>query len=64
MCRFWKLDEDEAEYFLLLVSLARASSPHLKSIVQRRLTELKLRTEDLSQRFNQAQTLALSLIHL
>ncbi len=34
LCQFWKLDEKETAYFLLLVLRARSSSPGLKAQIE------------------------------
>jgi len=54
LCEFLPLQGIEAEYFINLVNLARASSPSLKTILRSQLDELRRRNEDLSRRFTDA----------
>lgn len=51
LAAFWHLDEDEADYFLELVHLERAGSPHLKKICERRLKNLNKKRGNLAERF-------------
>jgi transcriptional regulator with XRE-family HTH domain len=41
MADYWDFSDSETDYFLDLVALARAGSPHLKKRLHRRITELK-----------------------
>ncbi|OFZ20333.1 MAG: hypothetical protein A2X94_01080 [Bdellovibrionales bacterium GWB1_55_8] len=58
LCLFWSLDPDETEYFIGLVSLAKAGSPQLRVVFERRLAELRRKDEDLSRRFQKSESLS------
>lgn len=49
--QYWRLDASERDYFLELVNLARAASPKLRNILERRLADMRARHEDLASRF-------------
>lgn len=53
LATYWGLSDDERDYFLDLVQLARASSPELRALLGRRLGQLRKRNEDLSVRLKQ-----------
>ena len=61
LCRFWGLSDDESEYFITLVNLSRASSPHLKRLLEARLSEIRQRIEDLSRRIKKSTTVPANL---
>ena len=50
LARFWELDEGESEYFIGLIDLARAGTPHLKRLILGRLAQIKETRENLTQR--------------
>jgi uncharacterized protein (TIGR02147 family) len=58
LCRFWALTEDESDYFIGLVNLERAHSPHLKAALTRQLATLRQKQEDFARRFDHAQALS------
>jgi uncharacterized protein (TIGR02147 family) len=41
IAKFWHLDDEESEYFLDLVQLARASTPSLRSLIEKRMERLR-----------------------
>lgn len=47
LCHFWNFDRDQTNYFLNLVHLARAGTPHLKKILETELNALRAKHEDL-----------------
>jgi uncharacterized protein (TIGR02147 family) len=47
---FWKFNEDETDWFMELVVLARAGSRFLKDISRRRMAKLKKKRENLAER--------------
>lgn len=53
LSQFWKLDEDEEEYFLLLVEKARAGTVPLRKRIEKKLLLLQQRKEQVSQRLSQ-----------
>ncbi|MGK5082274.1 TIGR02147 family protein [Bdellovibrionota bacterium FG-1] len=53
LCSFWGLGENERDYFLELVHLARAGTRALKGLIAQRLEQMKKRAENLADRFNQ-----------
>jgi len=53
LCDFFDLNDDESEYFLALVELARAGTPSLKARIKKKLERIKRSQEDLSRRLNQ-----------
>lgn len=57
LAKFWNLTEDETEYFLELVNLARAATPALREILERKLREIQRRNEDLATRFRKTRPL-------
>lgn len=57
MARHWGLSEDEGDYFLLLVQHARATSPHLKQRLEKKMRDLREAGEDLSHRLKDARQL-------
>ncbi len=52
LSEFWKLNYEEAQFFLCLVSYKRAANSSLKEILKRRIEELRARQEDLATRFS------------
>ncbi len=52
---FWKMEQDEKEYFLELVNLARAGTKPLLELTRNRLREIRNRRLDLTNRFNAAR---------
>jgi uncharacterized protein (TIGR02147 family) len=48
---FWRLSEDERDYFLELVNFARAGSMNLRKILKQKLDSMKRSHEDLATRF-------------
>lgn len=50
LAQFWKLSDDETDYFLTLVDWQRAGGPLLKERLHRRLQKLKQSLEDFSKR--------------
>ncbi len=57
LCIFWSLPQLDTDYFLNLVALARAGSPHLKKILQDKQRDIKRQASDLSQRLKSVQAL-------
>ena len=57
LCLFWSLSENEMEYFLELVNLARASFPPLVGRIKKRLQSIKTQAENLADRFANARFL-------
>lgn len=55
---YWKLDGDDSEYFLNLVGFARAGSPSLRRILDKRIKEAKSRHQELSNRHRGAKQLS------
>ncbi|HUP58711.1 MAG TPA: DUF4423 domain-containing protein [Bdellovibrionota bacterium] len=53
LAAFWSLGEDERDYLLGLIQLARAGSRELREIVRGQLAALRKRNEDLSRRYRQ-----------
>lgn len=54
---FWALTEDGREYFMELVHHARAGSKLLKSEIEKKLTALRAKQENLSQRYKKPRLL-------
>jgi len=52
LSEFLGLDSSEQEYFLLLVDFARAGNAKLKHRLNKRLSELKIKSEDIAHRLN------------
>jgi len=50
LCDFWELNHDETHYFLNLVHFARASSPHLKRILEAEIKTLKKKHDELGDK--------------
>ncbi|MBF0360888.1 MAG: TIGR02147 family protein [Oligoflexia bacterium] len=55
---FWHCSDDEMEYFILLINLARAATPRLKSTIKRRLMLLIERNSNLHSGFKTSQGLS------
>ena len=51
LCDFWKFRETESDYFIELLQLARAGTPALRSLVQRRLEAIQIQHSELSTKF-------------
>jgi uncharacterized protein (TIGR02147 family) len=51
LARFWGLPEEERDYFLELVHLARAGTEGLRAIHEKRIREIRARNENLASRF-------------
>ncbi|MEN0058979.1 MAG: DUF4423 domain-containing protein [Bdellovibrio sp.] len=60
LCAFWKLNTDEADFFMAQVNLARAGTKELKAILKRQLDEIRKKHEDLTSRFVDAKMLEAS----
>jgi hypothetical protein len=58
LCEYWSLTDHEAEYFLTLLSLARAGTPALRRRLDRQLTALRERQANLAQRFQRSRGIA------
>ena len=58
LAAFWGFDSDERDYFLELVNLARAGSPTLKSILSKRLDEIRERHENLARRYKKKESIS------
>lgn len=54
LCTFFKLDENESEYFLTLVELARAGTPELRQRFEKRIKLMRVEQEDLSKRLKKS----------
>src|ERR1700692_4612304 len=50
LCRFWNFDDDETDWFIELLTLARAGSPEMKKVCTRRLKEIEKRRTNLKER--------------
>jgi uncharacterized protein (TIGR02147 family) len=50
LSQFWNLSEDETDWFMELVALARAGSPQMRRLCTRRLDTIKMRRANLSER--------------
>jgi hypothetical protein len=57
LCRFWKLNDDDTDYFLNLVSLARAGSRGLKQLLEKRIERARKRAEHIASRIEHATLL-------
>jgi uncharacterized protein (TIGR02147 family) len=55
---YWKLDGDDSEHFLNLVNFARAGSPSLRRMLDKRIKEAKSRHQELSDRHRGAKQLS------
>lgn len=56
LCKYWRLNDVEAQGFMLLVYLGRAGTPELKSMLLSQLAELKRQQLDLSKRFQKPKS--------
>jgi uncharacterized protein (TIGR02147 family) len=54
---FWGFDAEERDYFLELVNLARAGSKQLRSILEKRLSDIRARHEDLATRYQKKEAI-------
>lgn len=50
LATFWEMDDNRTDFFLTLISLARASSPDLKAILMKRLRKLRAAHKEIGQR--------------
>jgi uncharacterized protein (TIGR02147 family) len=57
LCDFWNLGSDETDYFTTLVNLARAGTSTLRKLLQKQLEEIRIKSEDLSRHFTDAETI-------
>lgn len=57
LCEYWGFDNEERDYFLELVNLARAGSPILKTILLKRLAEIRAKHEDLASRYKKRESI-------
>jgi uncharacterized protein (TIGR02147 family) len=53
MAKFWNLNDEESEYFLLLVSHSRAATAPLKRMIENRLESLRKMKEHIGERLKQ-----------
>lgn len=51
LCKFWRLSTLETEYFIHMVHKDRAGTKDLQNYHKKALRDIRLKTEDLSQRF-------------
>jgi uncharacterized protein (TIGR02147 family) len=56
ICGFWRLSVDETDYFLELISLARAGNEVLREVIQRRIEKLLRRQQELVYRFQESSS--------
>lgn len=54
LCQHWRFDKDETQYFLDLVSFARAGTPALRKFLQTKLEEARRHQQEPSERFRWA----------
>ncbi len=54
LCRFWKLDEAETDFFLTLIEHARAGSPELRGLLENKMRKARQQAEAVSGRFQKA----------
>lgn len=54
---FWRLDEDEMEYFLALLHYQRAGTKELRQVLKHQLERIRRKQEDLAERFKDAKLL-------
>jgi len=57
LCRYWRMSADETDFFVLLVSHARAGTSELKTYFKKKLKNLKEARENLSQRIQNAEVM-------
>ena len=51
LCEFWHLTDLESDFFLTLLSQARAGSPILRRVLTRQLKELRRKNDEVARRF-------------
>jgi uncharacterized protein (TIGR02147 family) len=54
-CDFWGFDEDETDYFINLILLERSSSGYLKRNLERKISELREKKLNFSERFKKME---------
>jgi uncharacterized protein (TIGR02147 family) len=59
LCRLWKLEADEASYFLDLVAYARAATPALKGFIEQRLQQVRQQHKQVASRYANSKQLPL-----
>ena len=58
LCDFWKLDEDQTDWFMELLAEARAGTIQMRKLCRRRLDALKKKRANLTERFKPSRLLS------
>ncbi len=64
LTKFWKMTEDEAEFFIELLHLEKATSEELKQIIQRRLDKISTKYIKEAKHFKTIKTLSTPNQHI